>query len=126
MKRTHHAWRGQLALWLTLAVSAPAADTSNPSTSKPHTRRAGSYSLCNVARHQANQQPLYAKVAGYLKSLSRTRAIGVQAGQSLGEIKCRIARGPSPDSGGGRGREDSFERTAKAQSKAPDLITREP
>ena len=74
---------------------------------------------------KANQQAtLYAKVAGYLKSLSVDRGDRVQAGQALGEIEvpellADFARFKAEVAVA----ETDFRRTSNAQSKSADLIT---
>jgi membrane fusion protein (multidrug efflux system) len=80
---------------------------------------------------KANQQAtLYAKVAGYLKSLSIDKGDRVQAGQSLGEIevpelladlarnKAELVRAESEM----KVADIEFSRLAKAQKQASDLI----
>src|SRR5882672_2804923 len=74
---------------------------------------------------KANQQAtLYAKVAGYLKSLSVDRGDRVQAGQPLGEIEvpellADLARFKAEVVVA----ETDYQRTSNAQSKSPDLVT---
>lgn len=74
---------------------------------------------------RANQQAtLYAKVAGYLKSLSVDKGDRVQAGQSLGEIEvpellAELAKAQAEVAVAER---DS-QRLGVAQTKAPDLVT---
>jgi membrane fusion protein (multidrug efflux system) len=74
---------------------------------------------------KANQQAvLYAKVAGYLKSLSVDRGDRVQAGQALGEIEvpellADVVRFKAEVTVA----ETDFQRTSGAQGKSPDLIT---
>lgn len=74
---------------------------------------------------KANQQTtLYAKVGGYLKSLSVDKGDAVKAGQSLGEIEV-------PELLADQARfkaevvvaESDFKRVGDAQTKAPDLVT---
>lgn len=74
---------------------------------------------------RANEQvTLYAKVAGYLKSLSVDKGDRVQAGQVLGEIEVPELRA---DLAKYRAEvevaEADFERIRAAQRKAPDLVT---
>jgi membrane fusion protein (multidrug efflux system) len=74
---------------------------------------------------RANQQvTLYAKVAGYLKTLKVDKGDRVQAGQSLGEIEvpelvADIAKFKAEASVA----ELDNERVSAAQKKAPDLVT---
>ncbi len=74
---------------------------------------------------KANQQAtLYAKVAGYLKSLAVDKGDRVQAGQALGEIEvpellADLARFKAEVAVA----ETDFQRTRNAQSKSPDLVT---
>jgi RND family efflux transporter MFP subunit len=74
---------------------------------------------------RANQQAtLYAKVAGYLKSISVDKGDRVQAGQVIGELEAPelladLARLKAEVSVA----ETDFQRTSKAQGKSPDLIT---
>lgn len=88
-------------------------------------------SLGEIIRHvtlpgriQANQQAtLYAKVPGYLKTLTVDKGDAVQAGQSLGElevpelsadrVKCQAELKVA---------EIVFKRVTEAQQKAPDLV----
>ncbi len=74
---------------------------------------------------KANQQAtLYAKVAGYLKSLNVDKGDRVEAGQSLGEIEvpellADLARYKAEV----KVAETDHQRISAAQKKAPDLIT---
>jgi membrane fusion protein (multidrug efflux system) len=74
---------------------------------------------------RANQQAtLYAKVAGYLKSLTVDKGDRVQAGQSLGEIEvpellADLARFKAELKVAAA----DYDRLSAAQSKAPDLVT---
>jgi membrane fusion protein (multidrug efflux system) len=91
MKRTSHPWPARWSsLWLALAVSAPAADPARPvevQTTRPARGEIIRY-VTLPGTLKANQQAtLYAKVAGYLKSVAVDKGDRVQAGQSLGEIE---------------------------------------
>ncbi len=72
----------------------------------------------------SQEATLYAKVAGYLKSLSVDKGDRVQAGQSLGEIEvpellAELAKYKAEV----RVAETDFQRVSAAQKKAPDLVT---
>jgi len=74
---------------------------------------------------RANQQAtLYAKVAGYLKTLTVDKGDRVQAGQSLGEIEvpelqAELAKYKAEV----KVAESDYDRSSTAQKKAPDLVT---
>jgi len=74
---------------------------------------------------RANQQAtLYAKVAGYLKSISVDKGDRVQAGQSLAEIEvpellADLARYKAEV----KVADTDYQRASAAQKKAPDLVT---
>lgn len=74
---------------------------------------------------RANQQAtLYAKVAGYLKSISVDKGDRVQAGQSLGEIEVpELQADLAKDKAEVKVAEADYNRTSAAQKKAPDLVT---
>ncbi|MSU57278.1 MAG: efflux RND transporter periplasmic adaptor subunit [Pedosphaera sp.] len=74
---------------------------------------------------RANQQAtLYAKVAGYLKSLAVDKGDRVQAGQSLGEIEVpELLADSSKYKAEVKVAETDFQRVSAAQKKSPDLVT---
>src|SRR5882672_4728851 len=74
---------------------------------------------------KANQQAtLYAKVAGYLKSLSVDKGDRVQAGQSLGEIEVpELLADLAKFKAEVKVAETDYQRVSGAQKKAPDLVT---
>jgi membrane fusion protein (multidrug efflux system) len=74
---------------------------------------------------RANQQAtLYAKVAGYLKSLTVDKGDRVQAGQSLGEIEVpELLADLAKFKAEVKVAETDFQRVSGAQLKAPDLVT---
>lgn len=74
---------------------------------------------------RANQQAtLYAKVAGYLKSLSVDKGDQVEAGQSLGEIEVpELLADLAKFKAEVKVAETDFQRISTAQKKSPDLIT---
>jgi len=74
---------------------------------------------------RANQQAtLYAKVAGYLKSLSVDKGDRVQAGQALGKIEVpELQADLAKFQAEVRVAERDYERINAAQKKAPDLVT---
>ena len=74
---------------------------------------------------RANQQAtLYAKVAGYLKSLTVDKGDAVQAGQSLGEIEVpELLADRAKYKAEARVAEVDFQRISAAQKKAADLVT---
>jgi membrane fusion protein (multidrug efflux system) len=74
---------------------------------------------------RANQQAtLYAKVAGYLKSIGVDKGDRVQAGQSLGEIEVpELQADLAKYQAEVKVAEQDFDRVSAAQKKAPDLVT---
>jgi membrane fusion protein, multidrug efflux system len=74
---------------------------------------------------RANQQAtLYAKVAGYLKSISVDKGDRVQAGQSLGEIEVpELQADLAKYKAEVRVAERDYDRVSAAQQKAADLVT---
>jgi membrane fusion protein, multidrug efflux system len=74
---------------------------------------------------RANQQAtLYAKVAGYLKSIAVDKGDRVQAGQSVGEIEVpELQADLAKYKAELNVAERDYERTSTAQQKAPDLVT---
>jgi membrane fusion protein, multidrug efflux system len=134
MKRTLHLrLAGWSAVWLVLAVAAPAADA--PKAVDVKTTRPSRGEIIRFVTLpgtiKANQQAtLYAKVAGYLKSLSVDKGDRVQTGQSLGEIeapelladvarfRAELVRAESEV----KVAELESGRLGKAQKQAPDLI----
>jgi membrane fusion protein, multidrug efflux system len=74
---------------------------------------------------RANQQAtLYAKVAGYLKSIAVDKGDRVQTGQSLGEIEVpELQADLAKYKAEVKVAERDYERTSTAQQKAPDLVT---
>lgn len=74
---------------------------------------------------RANQQAtLYAKVAGYLKSLSVDKGDRVQAGQSLGEIEVpELLADLAKFKAEVKVAQTDYQRVSGAQQKAPDLVT---
>jgi len=73
---------------------------------------------------RANQQAtLYAKVAGYLKSLAVDKGDRVQAGQSLGEIEVpELLADSAKFKAEVKVAETDYRRVSTAQKKAPDLV----
>lgn len=73
---------------------------------------------------RANQQAtLYAKVAGYLKTLAVDKGDPVQAGQSLGEIEApELQADLAKYKAEARVAARDYERISEAQKKAPDLV----
>lgn len=132
MKRTLHPWlAGWAAIWL--AVAAPAADA--PKSIDVKTTRPSRGEITRFVTLpgtiKANQQAtLYAKVAGYLKSLSVDKGDRVQAGQSLGEIevpelladvakfKAELVRAEAEV----KVADVEAGRLSKAQKQSPDLV----
>jgi len=115
------------AVWLALALAVAAADAPKPidvKTTRPSRGEIIRY-VTLPGTIKANQQAtLYAKVAGYLKSLSVDKGDRVQAGQSLGEIEvpellADLARFKAEVAVA----ETDFQRTSNAQNKSPDLVT---
>ena len=74
---------------------------------------------------RANQQAtLYAKVAGYLKSLSVDKGDRVSAGQSLGEIEVpELLADRAKFKAEVKVADTDYQRVSGAQQKAPDLVT---
>ena len=74
---------------------------------------------------RANQQAtLYAKVAGYLKSLNVDKGDRVQAGQSLGEIEVpELLADLAKFKAEVKVADTDYQRVSGAQKKAPDLVT---
>jgi membrane fusion protein (multidrug efflux system) len=74
---------------------------------------------------RANQQAtLYAKVGGYLKSISVDKGDHVQAGQSLGEIEVpELQADLAKYKAEVRVAQRDYERISEAQKKASDLVT---
>jgi membrane fusion protein (multidrug efflux system) len=74
---------------------------------------------------RANQQAtLYAKVAGYLKSIAVDKGDRVQAGQSIGEIEVPELQADLAKYKAEIGvAQRDFDRISEAQKKAPDLVT---
>src|SRR6185295_3330835 len=74
---------------------------------------------------RANQQAtLYAKIPGYLKSLSVDKGDRVQAGQPLGEIEVpELLADLAKHKAEVRVAEMDYQRVSAAQKKAADLIT---
>jgi len=74
---------------------------------------------------RANQQAtLYAKVAGYLKSIAVDKGDRVQAGQSLGEIEVpELLADLAKYKAEVRVAETDFQRLSAAQKKSPDFVT---
>src|ERR1044071_3945330 len=91
MKRTFYLWLSVCsAVWLALAAPLSAADAPQlveVKTARPSRGEIIRY-VTLPGTIKANQQAtLYAKVAGYLKSLAVDKGDRVQTGQSLGEIE---------------------------------------
>ena len=122
-----------VAIWFTGGPVSQAADAPKPievKTARPTRGDVVRYvTLPGTIR--ANQQvTLYAKVAGYLKSLSVDKGDRVQAGQSLGEIevpelivdvarhKAELVRAEAEM----KVAEIESGRLVKAQKQAPDLV----
>ena len=132
MKKTLHRWlAGGSALWLVLAMAA--ADMPKPvevKTTKPAHGEITRYVTLPGSLRANQQATLYAKVAGYLKSLSVDKGDRVQAGQSLGEIevpeliadvakyKAELVRAEAEV----KVADVEAGRLAKAQKQAPDLV----
>ncbi len=74
---------------------------------------------------RANQQAtLYAKVAGYLKSLSVDKGDRVQAGQSLGEIEVpELLADRAKYQAEVKVADTDYQRVSAAQKKSPDFVT---
>lgn len=74
---------------------------------------------------KANQQAtLYAKVAGYLKTIAVDKGDRVQAGQSLGEIEVpELLADAAKFKAEVKVAENEFNRLSAAKAKAPDLVT---
>ena len=74
---------------------------------------------------RANQQAtLYAKVAGYLKSLTVDKGDRVKAGQSLGEIEVpELLADLAKYKAEARVAETDFQRVSTAQKQSPDFVT---
>ncbi len=115
------------AVWLALAAPVPAADAPKPidvKTTRPSRGEIIRYvTLPGTIR--ANQQAtLYAKVAGYLKSLSVDKGDRVQAGQSLGEIEVpELLADLAKFKAEVKVADTDYQRVSGAQQKAPDLVT---
>jgi membrane fusion protein, multidrug efflux system len=133
MKRTLRLRLAWSPVWLALAVVAPAADAPKAVDVKTtHPARGEIIRFVTLpGTIKANQQAtLYAKVAGYLKSISVDKGDRVQPGQSLGEIevpeliadvakyKAELVRAESEV----KVAELESGRLVKAQKQAPDLI----
>jgi RND family efflux transporter MFP subunit len=111
---------------LTFAVSASAADQKPPVAVRVAQPKRGDIiryvTLPGTVR--ANQQAtLYAKVAGYLKTVAVDKGQAVQAGELLAEIEvperlAELKRGEAE----ARVAEIELRRLTEAQKKAPDLI----
>ncbi len=114
-------------LLVATASSALAADAPKPADVKvahsTHGEITRYVTLPGTIR--ANQQAtLYAKVGGYLKSLSVDKGDRVIAGQSLGEIEVpELLADVTKYKAEVKVAETDFNRTAAAQKKAPDLVT---
>jgi membrane fusion protein, multidrug efflux system len=75
-----------------------------------------------IRAHQ--QATLYAKVAGYLNSLTVDKGDRVKAGQSLGEIEVpELLADLAKYKAEVKVSETDYQRVSAAQSKAPDLVT---
>src|SRR6187431_252378 len=127
MKRTLHLrLAGWSAVWLALAAVASAADVTKPfdvKTTRP-TRGEIIRFVTLPGSIKANQQAtLYAKVAGYLKSLNVDKGDRVAAGQALGEIEvpelaAEVVRYRADVKVAGT----DYERRSAAQKKASDIV----
>jgi RND family efflux transporter MFP subunit len=119
--------------WLSLTLAASAADAPTPvevKTARPTRGEITRYVTLPGAIKANQQATLYAKVAGYLKSLSVDKGDRVQVGQSLGEIevpelladlaryKAELVRAESEV----KVAEIESGRLVKAQKQASDLV----
>ncbi len=76
----------------------------------------------SIRAHQ--QATLYAKVAGYLKSLSVDKGSSVEAGQALGEIEVpELLADLAKYKAEVKVADTDYQRVSGAQKKAPDLVT---
>jgi len=121
------AARLALAVLSGVAMVCPAVDAT-----KPIEVKAARLSRGEIIRYvtlpgsiRANQQAtLYAKVAGYLKSLNVDKGDRVQAGQSLGEIEVpELLADLAKYQAEVKVAETDFQRVSAAQKKAADLVT---
>jgi membrane fusion protein, multidrug efflux system len=120
---------GRLALWLSLALplAAPAAEPPRPMevlTVRPARGDITRFATLPGSIRARQQAMLYAKVAGYLKSISVDRGDHVKAGQVLAEIEvpellADLARYKAEL----KVADIESRRTAEAQKKASDLVT---
>jgi membrane fusion protein (multidrug efflux system) len=133
MKRTFYPWLTSCSAAWMMAAAANAGDAPNPvevKTTRPLRGEIVRY-VTLPGTIKANQQAtLYAKVAGYLKSLSVDKGDRVQAGQSLGEIevpeliadvakfKAELVRAEAEV----KAADLEAGRLAKAQKQSPDLV----
>ncbi len=117
----------KICLALAVAFSAQAADTPKPLEVKTATPTRGDIHRFVVlpGTLKANQQAtLYAKVPGYLKSITVDKGDRVTAGQSLGEIEVpELAAEAVRYRAEARTAETDFNRMSAAQKSAPELIT---
>ncbi len=115
-----------LAVAVLTALSAHSADAPKPVDMKVITPSRGEIHrfVTLPGSIRANQQAtLYAKVAGYLKSLSVDKGDRVQAGQALGEIEVpELLADLAKYKAELRVAETDSQRVSAAQKKAPDLV----
>src|ERR1044072_704741 len=110
---------------LTLILAA-AARAEPPEIKAVHpTRGAITRYITLPGAIRANQQAtLYAKVAGYLKSLAVDKGDRVQAGQALGEIEVpELLADLAKYKAEVKVADNDYQRVAAAQKKSPDLVT---
>jgi RND family efflux transporter MFP subunit len=117
-------FKTHLVLFTWCACMAQAADPPTFKVVQPTTGEIVRY-ITLPGSLRANQQvTLYAKIAGYLKSLSVDRGDSVKAEQSLGEIEMpELASDLAKYEAEVKVAEIDFQRISSAAKRAPDLVT---
>ncbi len=115
------------ALLLAMPIGSYCAEAAKPvevKTARPARGPITRYVKLPGTIRPNQQATLYAKVAGYLKSLSVDKGDRVQAGQSLGEIEApELQADLAKYNAEVKVAQRDHERISEAQKKAPDLVT---